>query len=169
MDESKLRRVVLYIIPVLTLAAVVLFLNGGQYLKNLWKIRMIFPLPAAAQEDINNEDWEAAGSDLDKLQASWNRVLTRIQYGVNRNEVHQINIRISRIRGAIQARDKTAALIEINELENHWNALGTQAMTKNNLVISIVDTSKVNPRSRLNTTCFLAVCPLIKRQIAVPL
>ncbi|HHX94997.1 MAG TPA: hypothetical protein GX691_04145, partial [Clostridia bacterium] len=33
MDESKLRRVVLYIIPVLTLAAVVLFLNGGQYLK----------------------------------------------------------------------------------------------------------------------------------------
>jgi hypothetical protein len=170
MDESKLRRVVLYIIPVLTLAAVVLFLNGGQYLKKPVEDTNDFPrCLQLLKEDINNEDWEAAGSDLDKLQASWNRVLTRIQYGVNRNEVHQINIRISRIRGAIQARDKTAALIEINELENHWNALGTQAMTKNNPVISFVDTSKVNPRSRLNTTCFLAVCPLIKRQIAVPL
>ena len=57
MDESKLRRVVLYIIPVLTLAAVVLFLNGGQYLKKPVEDTDDFPrCLQLLKEDINNED-----------------------------------------------------------------------------------------------------------------
>lgn len=128
MERDKLHRIVLYLIPAVTLLALTLILCSGEYLKKPTGEADNFPYYLQLlKQDINNENWNKAREDAVKLQSSWENILTRIQYSVSSSEVNQVTNGISRIRGAIAARDKAGALVELKELENHWNALGTLA------------------------------------------
>lgn len=130
MDRPDLRRIILYLIPAVTIVAFALYLGSGEYLKKPTGNEDDFPhYLRLLKEDVNNEDWEAASSDLDKLEAAWNKVLQKIQYTAERTQIQEITSGIARVKGAIGARDKAIALVEISELESHWNALGTPAST----------------------------------------
>lgn len=120
-----MRKVVYFVIPILTLAAFVLLMNSAQNAKKPLGDEDNFPgYMQLLKEDINQEDWESANSHLTKLETAWEEVIPRIQYTVERDEFSAVDRSVSRVRGTIAAKDKTGALVEINELENNWGELG---------------------------------------------
>lgn len=47
----------------------------------------------------------------------------RVQFSVERDEMILIDTNISRIEGALSERDKSFIIIELSEMQNHWNEL----------------------------------------------
>lgn len=74
---------------------------------------------------IDSENWEEAKIGIDKLDRAWNKVLKRVQFSAERDEIDFINTNLARLRGAIQAEDKVNALIELHAAYNHWDNIGS--------------------------------------------
>jgi len=75
-------------------------------------------------QDINQENWEAAIQNTDHLNSVWNKVINRVQFSAERNQIDDLSMSIARLRGAIQAQDKTSGLLELSEAYEHWESLG---------------------------------------------
>lgn len=69
-------------------------------------------------------DWEEVKNKIHELDNTWKKALFKIQFSSNRDEINDINSSFSRLRGAVTAKDKTNALIELNEASNHWERIG---------------------------------------------
>ena len=72
-------------------------------------------------QDINHENWEAAKQDTDNLNRVWDKVVNRVQFSSERDEINAFSSNIARLRGAIQAKDKS---IELSDAYEHWKGLG---------------------------------------------
>lgn len=120
-----MRKFVYYSIPIITLVIFTFVMLSGTYFKNSRIIKGDFPeYLETVKSDISSEQWDNAASDVDKLDNSWKRVVRRVQFSAERNEINDININLSRLRGAIGAKDKSIALVELSEARMHWDNLG---------------------------------------------
>ncbi|GAA0178699.1 DUF4363 family protein [Clostridium sediminicola] len=114
-----------FLIPSLILILFVLAMNSGQILKRSFNNKDDVNMALDnIENDLKNEQWQQAQDNLQNLNIAWVKVLKRIQFSVEKDEVDKINVNISRIQGAIIARDKTAAIIELSEMKGHWDNLG---------------------------------------------
>ncbi|MDW7650205.1 MAG: hypothetical protein SCK29_00660 [Bacillota bacterium] len=119
------KRVIAYGIPFLILTLFVYVLSAGPKLKEPRGVNdLVEENILRLREDLLREDWNAADSTLNTLESAFGRVATRIQYSVERNDIIEIEKKLSRIRGAILAKHKGGALTELTELNYHWNSLG---------------------------------------------
>jgi hypothetical protein len=75
-------------------------------------------------EDVNNESWDEAAVEADELDGAWRKVIKRIQFSEERDEINFLTSNIARIRGAVSAKDKSDSLMELNEAYIHWKELG---------------------------------------------
>lgn len=75
-------------------------------------------------QDVNHENWEAANQNTDNLQRVWDKVVNRVQFSSERDEINAFSMNIARLRGAIQAKDKSIGLTELSEAYEHWKELG---------------------------------------------
>src|SRR5665648_358577 len=75
-------------------------------------------------QDINHENWEAANQNTENLNRVWDKVVTRVQFSAERNELDDLTMNIARLKGAIQAKDKAGGLTELSEAYEHWKNLG---------------------------------------------
>jgi multidrug efflux pump subunit AcrB len=64
-----------------------------------------------------------AAAELSQVQAAWRKTIPKIQYSVERNELDSLDISLARLNGALQAKSRDAALVEIAEAERHWTEL----------------------------------------------
>lgn len=76
-------------------------------------------------EVVNSEAWEEADDKLKDLEGAWDKVLFRIQFGSEREEINRFTTNIARLKGAVMAEDKAGALMELYEAFNHWLELGS--------------------------------------------
>ncbi|HVJ50670.1 DUF4363 family protein [Desulfitobacterium sp.] len=112
-------------IPIVTLIFFILVMLSGDVLKKSFgNDDNITQSIAILMQDVDNENWEAADKDTDNLTRAWNKVVNRIQFSSERNEINNFSISLARLRGAIQAKDRSAGLQELNEAYEHWNDLG---------------------------------------------
>lgn len=119
-----MRKFVYYSIPIITLVLFVLVMLSGTYLKKPRSTEDNFPQHLeAVKTHISNEQWDNAASDIDKLYTAWKKVARRVQFSSERDEMNDIDINLSRLRGAIDAKDKSIALVEISEARMHWDNL----------------------------------------------
>lgn len=115
-----------YLIPALLLAFFVLIMVSGSFLKKpIDASDNVAARISAVQNALGREEWEEAAVQAKRLEAAWEKVIPRVQVGVERQDVNNLSISIARLRGAIAARDKAGALTELYELREHWNSLGT--------------------------------------------
>lgn len=120
-----MRKFMVLAIPIVTLTLFILIMLSGDFLKR--PLTGNDDIPKAIEgiiEDINNERWEDAGRKTEDLGNSWKRIVRRIQFSSERDEINFFSVNIARLRGAIMAKDKSHALIILKEAYEHWDGLG---------------------------------------------
>ncbi len=73
---------------------------------------------------VNENRWDKASQDLKRIQSAWGRVVKRIQFSVERDEINNLQHSLARLKGYIEARDKPGVYAEMEEVKETWNDLG---------------------------------------------
>lgn len=74
-------------------------------------------------QDVNTGEWEEVSKGTEELDRIWKKVIFRVQFSSEKDEINYLSTNIARLRGAILAEDKADALIELKEAYNHWKQL----------------------------------------------
>lgn len=121
-----MRKFLIWAIPVAALVTFVLIMQSGNFMKKPWGKND--DVPRAIDElieAVNNGNWDEADKKLENLKDAWNNVLKRVQFCSEREEINDISACIARLKGAIAAKDKSDALMELYETYCHWEDLGS--------------------------------------------
>ena len=120
-----MRKIIVAAIPI---AALVLFIGimiSGNFLKKSFgKNDDMAGTIEKLMEDVSNEAWDKVAVEVDELDRAWSKVSKRIQFSEERDEINNLTSNIARLRGAVSAKDKSDALVELNDAYSHWNELG---------------------------------------------
>ncbi|KJR44744.1 hypothetical protein UF75_4858 [Desulfosporosinus sp. I2] len=120
-----MRKFLVIAIPIVTLVFFVLVMLSGDILKqSLGRDDNIPQSIETIIQDVSHDDWEAATKNTDNLNKVWDKVITRVQFSSERDEINAFTMNIARLRGGIQAKDKPIALAELSEAYEHWKQLG---------------------------------------------
>lgn len=124
MEGLDIKKIIKFLLPVLTIIIFILVMQSGSWLKKPIGDEYDFSeLVHDIIENVNNGQWDKVKEKSDDLENTWRRILVRVQFSSERDEINFINTALSRLKGAIMAEDKTSALLELNEALNHYNQL----------------------------------------------
>jgi hypothetical protein len=119
-----MKKFISFAIPVVTLAVFVLLMLGGNYFKKPRNpSEDLVAFVALSIEHAKSENWDMLNQDIASIDAAWKKIIPRIQFSVERDELYNISLNIARLRGSIDSEDKTSTLIELNEILEDWNEL----------------------------------------------
>ncbi len=119
-----MRKFLIIAIPIVALFFFVLIMLSNTFLKGpLEQDDNLSQTMETIMEDVKNENWKEASKEIDKLEHVWDKVVKRIQISSEKDEIDFFNSNIARLRGAIMAKDKSDALIELTEAYSHWNKM----------------------------------------------
>lgn len=120
-----MRKFLVIAIPIVLLTLFVVIMLSGNYIKYpLGKNDNIPALVQVVINNINDEKWEEAKNSTDKLSEAWEKIVKRVQFSGERDEINGFSMNIARLRGAIMAKNKANAFSEISEAFEHWKELG---------------------------------------------
>lgn len=120
-----MRKILTIAIPIVTLALFIcVMLSTGILKKPFGEDDDIPQTIEKVIQDINQDNWMEVNMDIEALEKAWNKVIRRIQFSAERDEINDISTSIARLRGAALAEDKVNSLIELNEAYHHWRVLG---------------------------------------------
>lgn len=116
-----MKKFISYAIPIVTLAAFVLLMLGGNYLKKpLSPSEDVVAFVELSIEHAKVENWDMLNQDIVNINNAWKKIIPRIQFSVERDELYNISLNVARLRGSITSEDKTSTLIELNEIIEDW-------------------------------------------------
>ncbi|SHH95564.1 DUF4363 family protein [Clostridium grantii] len=119
---KKIKR---FILPLLIMSLFVLLMNSGVLLKNSFNSEDNVSLSVEKLEkELSIENWTEANDALKVLDLAWKNVQKRVQFSVEKDQMKRIEVNLLRLEGCIKAKDKSSALIELNEMKGHWYELG---------------------------------------------
>lgn len=119
-----MKKFILFAIPIITLAVFVLLMLGGNYLKKPHNpSEDVISFVELSIEHAKAEKWTLLHEDILSIDTAWKKIMPRIQFSVERDELYNISLNIARLRGSISAEDKTSTLIELNEIIENWAEL----------------------------------------------
>lgn len=120
-----MRKFLVVTIPVVTIIFFVLIMISGDFLKKPLGKDDNVPLSIDnIIEDIKEEKWDQAGKKAEQLQQAWRKIVARVQFSSERDEINYFSMSMARLNGAIIAKDKPGALMELKEAYEHWEELG---------------------------------------------
>lgn len=120
-----MRKFLIHAIPISALVLFIIIMQSGNILKK--PIGNNDDVPQAIYdliEAVSRDYWDEADTKLKNLAEAWEKVLVRVQFSSERDEINKINACIARLKGAVMAQDKANALMELNEAYYHWDDLG---------------------------------------------
>lgn len=120
-----MRKFIVITIPIVTLVLFLVIMLSGDFLKQ--SLGGDDNIPQAIEtimQDVNQGDWEAAKQNTDHLNDVWDRIVTRVQFSSERDEINDFSMNVARVKGAVQAKDKSIVLTELSEAYEHWRGLG---------------------------------------------
>lgn len=121
-----MKKFIFYLIPTAALVLFSLIMLSGNIMKKPRNGDEDFPkYLETVKADVNSSQWENADANLDKASAAWDKIAKRVQFSVERDEINEIKMNLSRIDGAITAQDKSNAIIELSEAKMHWDNLAS--------------------------------------------
>lgn len=74
--------------------------------------------------DIELEQWDEANIKSSELSNSWDKIVKKVQFSSERDEINDFSVNISRLQGSILTKNKDNALLELYEAYEHWDELG---------------------------------------------
>ncbi len=116
-----MKKIKYYFIPVLLIIAFVIIMTTGNIVKKPFSQKDdVQYYIERVNKDVNSEKWVEGKLNVDKLKIAWRKVSKRVQFSVERDEMVAIDRNIAKIKGSIEAKDKTSALIELSEIKENW-------------------------------------------------
>ncbi|MTI84702.1 MAG: DUF4363 family protein [Firmicutes bacterium] len=120
-----MRKIIFYLIPILTLIVFYVGLTSGSYLKKpTSELDDVAKHMRILKMNIEGGNWDAAATNLKKMKSAWGEVKSRIQFNVDKRKITEIDVKIARLQGLIEAKDKAGALTELSEAAMYWDSLG---------------------------------------------
>jgi len=113
-----------YFIPIVTLAVFLLIMLGGNYFKKPRNASEdVIAFVKLSIEDAQVENWDKLGQDTANIDLAWKKIIPRIRYSVETDEIYNISLNLARLKGSIASEDKVSTLIELNEIVEDWDEL----------------------------------------------
>lgn len=120
-----MRKFLIVSIPIAALSFFILIMLSGNFLKKpLGKDDNIPEAIQIVMNNVNEERWEEAANNTDRLSRVWKKIVNRVQFSSERDEINSLTMNIARLRGAIMAKDKAGSFSELEEAREHWRELG---------------------------------------------
>ena len=119
-----MKKIIAYAIPIVTLTAFILLMLGGAYLKRpLNPSEDVVNFAEISIEHAKGEKWDMLEKDVLNIDFAWKKIIPRIQFSVERDELYNISLNVARLKGSIVSEDKASTLIELNEIIENWDEL----------------------------------------------
>lgn len=120
-----MRKFLVITIPIFTLTIFILIMFSSSIFKQTLGLdNNIQDSIQSIIQDIELENWDAANSKTDKLKENWEKVVKKVQFSSERDEINSFSTNIARLHGSIKAKDKSNSYSELNEALDHWTELG---------------------------------------------
>jgi len=120
-----MRRFIVITIPIVTLALFILIMLSDKFLKKSLSNDDNIPVSIESiKAEIENDDWEEAGNKTQQLSNAWDKIVKRVQFSAEMDEINEFYKNLARLQGAIEAKDKSNAFMELNEAYEHWKNIG---------------------------------------------
>lgn len=119
-----MRRFFVIFTPIAIIAMSIIVSLGGTFLKQpRGDLDNVPKYIEATTKAVMSDDWTLAEQNESKLETAWKTVVKRIQFSGERDEIHNLTVSINRLKASITAKDKSAALMELSESDEHWDGL----------------------------------------------
>jgi hypothetical protein len=112
-------------IPIVTLIFFVLVMLSDNILKK--PLGKNDDVPGSIQltlKAVNAEKWDDAQRNTEALAKAWNKVVKRVQFSAEKDELNYFDANLARLRGAIMTKNKSEATLELSEAYEHWDNIG---------------------------------------------
>lgn len=122
---GSMKKFIAVTIPIALIAFFILIMISAPFLKKSFGEND--NVPAIMEEiktDVNNGKWAEARESTVELEAAWNIIIDRVQFSVERDELKEIKTSLARMKGYIEANDRSGSLAELAEVKEHWTNLG---------------------------------------------
>lgn len=124
MKIKFMKKFISYAIPIVTLSIFVLLMLGGNYFKKPHNSSEdVVAFVELSIDHVKAEKWNMLQQDIISIDAAWKKIIPRIQFSVERDEIYNISLNVARLRASIDSEDKTSTLIELHEIIEDWNEL----------------------------------------------
>jgi ATP-dependent Zn protease len=119
-----MKKFISYSIPIITLTVFVLImLSGNHFKKPRNSSEDVISFTQTSIEHAKAEKWDMLNQDITSIDSAWEKIIPRIQFSVERNEIYNISLNIARLRGSIASEDKASTLIALYEIIEDWDEL----------------------------------------------
>ena len=119
-----MNKIIAVIIPIAALLLFVGVMQGACYYLSSHQTRNAMnEYMGLVENDLQAQQWEKASSDLQGLDSIWEKSIPWLQFHAEMVAIDDIKKNMARLRGAIEAQDQPLSLVEISELEEHWENL----------------------------------------------
>src|SRR5690554_1185712 len=101
-----MRKFLIVAIPIVVLILFILIMHSGNILKR--PLGQDDDIPQSINnmiEVVNNDSWEEASNRLKDLEKAWDKVVRRVQFGAERDEINKFYTCLARLQGAVMAKD----------------------------------------------------------------
>ncbi|MCY6355596.1 DUF4363 family protein [Clostridium sp. ZS2-4] len=113
-----------YVFPIAIIIIFILVMLSGSYFKKPRNpSEDVIGYVTELLEDVQRDNWSNAEDNVTKLEVAWKKISRRIQFSVELVDIFDINNNIARLRGAVIAKDKTNAFMELYQIQENWDLL----------------------------------------------
>ncbi len=119
-----MKKFISYTMPIVTLSIFVFIMLGGNYFKkHLNSSEDVLGFTQTSIEHAKAEKWDKVSQDIINIDTAWKKIIPRIQFSVERDEIYNISLNLARLKGSVDSEDKSNTLMELNELIENWHEL----------------------------------------------
>lgn len=121
----KLRKWLIYIIPIIFILLSIGLMAGGSLFKHpMGEDDRLLEAVKNLEDNVKKKEWKQSSNDINYALKAWSKVVNRIQFSVEREYMFQISGTLARIKGGIEAEDDKAIMEEIYFFYDLWENLG---------------------------------------------
>ncbi|EJO5347848.1 DUF4363 family protein [Clostridium botulinum] len=120
-----MRRFLVRIIPILALSFFVTIMLSASYMKKPRNSgENVDKFISSTIEYVKSEDWSNAEKEIEKLDLAWNKILKRVQFSSELDQINYLSESIDKAKGGIIAKDKGVSLSNLTSFHKEWKNIG---------------------------------------------
>ncbi|KOR23786.1 DUF4363 family protein [Clostridium sporogenes] len=120
-----MRRFLIRTIPIVALSFFVAIMLSASYMKKPRNQgENVDQFMSSTIEYVKNEDWNNAEKEMEKLDLAWNKVLKRVQFSSELDQINYLSESIDKAKGGITAKDKGISLSNLTSFYEEWQNIG---------------------------------------------
>lgn len=125
MNRIKIRKLLIYIVPILVLLLCIALMTSATILKKPFgeEDRLLEAIQEI-EANTNKEEWKKANENIVYAEKAWHKVVNRVQYSVEREYMYKISETLARMKGGIKMEDDKTVIGEIYVFYDLWENLG---------------------------------------------